>query len=79
MKISKLITILNKAQQKYGDIEVGAYQADFANEVGVDVSLDRVQFRVISTIAGLPGDDLGEAEVAASEITGKAVGVLFYA
>ena len=79
MKISKLISALNKAQQKYGDIDVGAYQADFANEVGVDVNLEQVRFRVISTLAGLPGDDLGEEDQTISEVKSQAVGVIFYA
>lgn len=78
MKISKLIEVLRKAEAKYGNIEVGAYQADFANEVGVDVNLDTIQFRVVSSIAGLPGDDLGEADTA-SEVGNQAIGVLFYA
>lgn len=74
MKISELQNWLDKAFTKYGDIQVGCYDALYAKEVEEYENLSTFVPRVISTPEGLPGDSLTETD----ELPPESFVALFY-
>jgi hypothetical protein len=62
MKLSKLRSLCDKAIEKYGDINVGAYSKDYAYDVVQEADLHRFKLRILSGGSDLPGESLGEDE-----------------
>jgi hypothetical protein len=67
LKISELIALLQKAQDQFGDMPVGAYSADYCYELGKKDDLMGVSLRVMTDMSGasaqaLPGLDLSTDE-----------------
>jgi hypothetical protein len=63
MKISELISLLQQAQTKFGDMPVGAYSAEYCYELAKPEDLMDVSLRVMtsyfcSSADRLPGVDL---------------------
>ena len=63
MKISELVSLLQQAQTKFGDMPVGAYSAEYCYELAKPEDLMDVSLRVMTSYAGasakqLPGIDL---------------------
>ena len=48
MKASKLIKQLQKAIDKYGDIEIGSYDKDYAFDVEKEDDMNKIRFRVLN-------------------------------
>lgn len=79
MKISSLIAQLEKAKQKYGDINVGAYSQDYAQDVDSENAMWPFVFRVVSNGAAcLPGVSMDEDEEQQCEAPPEHFGVIFY-
>ena len=74
MKASKLIGLLEKAVNKYGNIEVKAYSQDYAQDVTQECEAYDFKLRVLDEQGGLPGESLEEEEHKAS----APFAVLFY-
>ena len=74
MKISEFQDWLSKAFAKYGDIEIGCYEAAYANEVAKPEDLSSFSPRVVSIPKELPGDSLEEG----SEQIAETFVTLFY-
>ncbi len=62
MKISELQNWLDKAFTKYGDIQIGCYDAGYAKDVEEYEELSAFAPRVIVPPEGLPGDSLTEED-----------------
>lgn len=60
MKLSKLISLCNKAIERYGDMTVGVYSKDYAYELDEENGMYCIKFRVISEKGSLPGESFGE-------------------
>jgi hypothetical protein len=48
MKASKLIKQLQKAIDKYGDIEIGSYDKNYAFDVEKEGDMNAIKFRVLN-------------------------------
>ena len=72
MKISELISLLQQAESKFGDMPVGAYSAEYCYELAKPEDLMSISLRVMTSYGcssehNLPGVDLlGESDVAPS-------------
>ena len=78
MKASKLIKQLQKAIDKYGDINVGAYDHGYAFDVENEIDTHSIKFRVINGDSGeLPGESMDEEEEQKTS-SGVFFGVIFY-
>jgi hypothetical protein len=62
MKLSKLRSLCDKAIEKYGDMEVGAYDKDYAYDVEHCENMHGFKLRILSGEGGLPGESLCEEE-----------------
>jgi hypothetical protein len=62
MKLSKLRSLCDKAIEKYGDMEVGAYDKDYAYDVENYEHTHGFKLRILSGGGGLPGEALCEEE-----------------
>lgn len=63
MKLSKLRALCDKAIEKYGDMEVGAFDSDYAYDVDYPSDINSFKLRVINSAASdLPGQSLDEEE-----------------
>jgi len=62
MKLSKLRSLCDKAIEKYGDMEVGAYDKDYAYDVEHCENMHDFKLRILSGEGGLPGESLCEEE-----------------
>jgi len=69
MKISELISLLQQAENKFGDMPVGAYSAEYCYELSKPEDLMEVSLRVMtsylcSSEQQLPGVDLlGKSDI----------------
>jgi hypothetical protein len=55
MKLSQLRSLCDKAIEKYGDMNVGTYDKDYAHEIENENDMCDFKFRVLSSTGGLPG------------------------
>lgn len=80
MKLSKLIDQLNKAFIKYGEMDIGAYSRDYANDAESYRDIHDIKFRVVSedTSSCLPGVSMEEEEEHAEKDNTDRFGVIFY-
>jgi hypothetical protein len=62
MKASKLLHLLEKAINKYGDIEVKAYSQDYAHDITEEGEAHDFKLRVLDEQGELPGESLEEEE-----------------
>jgi hypothetical protein len=62
MKLSKLRSLCDKAIEKYGDMEVGSYDKDYAYDVEQYEDLHGFKLRILSGGGSLPGEALCEEE-----------------
>ena len=62
MKLSKLRSLCDKAIEKYGDMNVGAYDKDYAYDVEHCENMHGFKLRILSGQGGLPGESLCEEE-----------------
>ena len=49
MKLSKLRSLCSKAIEKYGDMNVGTYDKDYAHDVDSEGDLHGFKLRILST------------------------------
>jgi hypothetical protein len=79
MKLSKLIDQLNKAFTKYGEMDIGAYSRDYANDAESYRDIHDIKFRVVSedTSSCLPGVSMEEEEHTEKGNADR-FGVIFY-
>ena len=56
MKLSKLRSLCEKAIYKYGDMNVGTYDKDYAHDVDGEEDLHGFKLRILSIGGNLPGD-----------------------
>jgi hypothetical protein len=78
MKLSKLRALCDKAIEKYGDMEVGAFSQDYAFDVDGACEMYSVKLRILSSSGSLPGDYLEGDEDEASAATISRFACLFY-
>ena len=78
MKLSKLRALCDKAIEKYGDMEVGAFSQDYAFDVDDASEMHSVKLRILSSSGSLPGDSLEGDEDEASAATISRFACLFY-
>jgi hypothetical protein len=62
MKLSKLRALCDKAIEKYGDMEVGAYDKDYAYDVDSASDINSIKLRILTGAGSLPGESLDEDE-----------------
>lgn len=62
MKLSKLRSLCDKAIEKYGDINVGTYDKDYAYDVEKENDMHDFKFRVLSGTGSLPGETIDDDE-----------------
>lgn len=62
MKLSKLRALCDKAIEKYGDMEVGAYDEDYAYDVDSAYDINSIKLRILTEAGSLPGESLDEDE-----------------
>jgi hypothetical protein len=62
MKLSKLRSLCDKAIEKYGDINVGAYSKDYACDIEQEADLHGFKLRILGNGGGLPGESICEDE-----------------
>jgi hypothetical protein len=67
MKLSKLRSLCDKAIEKYGDMNVGVYDKDYAYDVEQIENMHSFRLRILSGGGGLPGEALCEEEEAKDE------------
>lgn len=78
MKASKLIKQLQKAIDKYGDMNVGAYDHGYAFDLDNEDDVHSIKFRVIKGDSGeLPGESMDEEEEQKPS-SDSFFGVIFY-
>ena len=80
MKLSKLINQLQQAAEKYGDLDVGAYSRDYANDVDAYKDTHDIKFRVLLNDANccLPGLSMDAEEEVEADKDASRFGVIFY-
>ena len=74
MKASKLSALLEKAIEKYGDIEIKAYSQDYSDDISEVSDGSDFKLRVLQGGGDLPGDSLEESEIDVR----TPFGILFY-
>ena len=62
MKLSKLRALCDQAIEKYGDMEVGAYDKDYAYDVDSTSDLNQIKLRILNGAGSLPGESLDRDE-----------------
>ena len=62
MKLSRLRSFCDKAIEKYGDINVGTYDKDYAYDVENENDMHDFKFRVLSGAGNLPGETIDDDE-----------------
>ena len=62
MKLSKLRSLCSKAIEKYGDMNVGTYDKDYAHDVDGEGDLHGFKLRILSTAGNLPGEAIDDSE-----------------
>jgi hypothetical protein len=70
MKLSQLRSLCDKAIEKYGDINVGAYDKEYAQDVEAEDNLHDFKLRIIPKGGDLPGDSLCQDEESNEELPG---------
>jgi len=80
MKLSKLRALCDKAIEKYGDMEVGAFSQDCAFDVDDASEMYSVKLRILKrgSSGSLPGDSLEKEEDEASAAPVSRFACLFY-
>jgi hypothetical protein len=78
MKLSRLRALCDKAIEKYGDIEVGAYSQDCAFDVDSPGDMYSVKLRILSSSGPLPGESLDKEEDEASDAPVSRFACIFY-
>lgn len=78
MKLTKLRSLCDKAIEKYGDLEVGIYDADSSYDVECADDLSKFKLRVLCNNDDLPGESLDETEEGQSNAKKDYFVVLFY-
>jgi hypothetical protein len=78
MKLSKLRALCDKAIEKYGDMEVGAFSRDYAFDVDSPEEMLPIEFRILSTSGSLPGESLDEEEDEVSSAPAPRFACIFY-
>jgi hypothetical protein len=71
MKLSKLRSLCDKAIEKYGDMNVGAYSKDYAYDVEQYEDLHGFKLRILSGGGSLPGEALCVDEETKEEPTAR--------
>jgi hypothetical protein len=73
-----LIKQLQKAIDKYGDMNVGAYDRSYALDVEKERDTNSIKFRVLNGSSGdLPGESM-DIEEEQKPSSGTSFGVIFY-
>ena len=62
MKLSKLRSFCDKAIEKYGDMEIGAYDKDYAYNVEKVQDMNNFKLRVLFGAGNLPGETIDDDE-----------------
>lgn len=62
MKLSKLRSLCDKAIAKYGDMNVGAYDKDYACDVEQQEDMHDFKLRILSGGGSLPGEKIDDDE-----------------
>ena len=62
MKLSQLRSLCDKAIEKYGDIEIGAYDKDYAHDVEGKEDMHDFKLRILSGGGTLPGESIDDDE-----------------
>jgi hypothetical protein len=78
MKLSKLRALCDKAIEKYGDMEVGAFSQDYAFDVDHSEEMHSIKLRVLSTSGSLPGESLDKEDDEASSEPVSRFACIFY-
>jgi hypothetical protein len=78
MKLSKLRELCGKAIDKYGDMEVGSYDKDYAYNVEGPEEMNSIKLRILSTSGSLPGESLDKEEDEASSAPASRFACIFY-
>jgi hypothetical protein len=78
MKLSKLRALCDKAIEKYGDMEVGAFSQDYAFDVDHPEEMHSIKLRVLSTSGSLPGESLDKEDDEASSEPVSRFACIFY-
>lgn len=78
MKLSKLISLCNKAIEKYGDMTVGTYSQDYARELDEESEMHDFKLRVLRSSGDLPGESLTDEEESASKSSSARFVCFFY-
>jgi hypothetical protein len=78
MKLSKLRELCGKAIDKYGDMEVGSYDKDYAYNVESPEEMHSIKLRILSTSGSLPGESLDREEDEASSAPVSRFACIFY-
>ena len=77
MKLSQLRYLCDKAIAKYGDMNVGAYDKDYANSVEGEDDLHDFKIRILLSTGNLPGEAIDDNE-GASETPSSHYACIFY-
>ena len=77
MKLSKLRSLCSKAIEKYGDMNVGIYDKDCAQDVDHEEDMYGFKLRILSMEGNLPGEAIDDSE-GLSEIPSGYYACLFY-
>jgi hypothetical protein len=78
MKLSKLRALCDKAIEKYGDMEVGAFSQDYAFDVDSPEEMYSVKLRILSRSGSLPGESLDKEEDEDSSAPVSRFACIFY-
>ena len=78
MKLSKLRSLCDKAIEKYGDINVGAYDKNYAHEIESENDMHDFKFRVLLGTGSLPGETMDDDEESSESPAGH-YACIFYA
>lgn len=78
MKLSKLRSLCDKAIEKYGDLEIGVYDADCSYGVESIDDLAKFRLRILCNSDDLPGVSIEETEEDSSSVKKEYFAVLFY-
>jgi hypothetical protein len=77
MKLSQLRSLCDKAIEKYGDMNVGAYDKDYAYGVEGEDDLRDFKIRILSSTGSLPSEAIDDNE-GASETPSSYYACIFY-
>ena len=78
MKLSQLRSLCDKAIEKYGDINVGAYDKEYAHEIENENDMRDFKFRVLLGTGSLPGETIDDDEESSESPAGH-YACIFYA